>query len=36
MYVLLRLNEINDTKQKTIADLNEKIKEQTENQENNV
>lgn len=31
-----RLNEINDAKQKIIADLNEKIKQETEKQENDV
>ncbi|CAB3995938.1 Hypothetical predicted protein, partial [Paramuricea clavata] len=31
-----RLNEINDAKQKVIADLNEKIKQETDKQENDV
>jgi hypothetical protein len=31
-----RLNEINDAKQKVIADLNEKINQETEKQESDV
>ena len=35
-YMMQRLNEINDAKQNVIADLNEKIKQETKKQENDM